>query len=126
MVKTKKKELMMVSLDKGSELSLSTLTTEGKSPRYIDWLNTRLRFFSDFIRETYGEDFKLQDLTVEDGRAYIGSLIERDARYQNHPMHKRKEGKLKVQYIMLSNIKVRPTTTTSTTRWLVQRRARVP
>ncbi len=36
MAKTGKKELMMVSLDKGIELYLSTLATEGKSPRYID------------------------------------------------------------------------------------------
>ena len=99
MGKTNRKDLMMVSLDKGIELYLSTLATEGKSPRYIDWLNTRLRFFNDFISETYGEDFKLQDLTVEDGRAYIGSLMERNTRYQDHPMHKRKRGKLKVQYI---------------------------
>jgi site-specific recombinase XerD len=99
MVKTKKKDLMMVSLRKGIELYLSTLSTEGKSPRYIYWLNTRLRFFNDFIKEAYGESFKLQDLTVEDGRSYIGSLMERDTRYQNHPMHKRQKGKLKVQYI---------------------------
>jgi site-specific recombinase XerD len=99
MVKTNRKKLMMVSLDKGIELYLSTLATERKSPRYIDWLNTRLRFFNDFIRETYGEGFTLQDLTVEDGRAYIRSLMQRDTRYQNHPMHKKKKGKLKVQYI---------------------------
>jgi integrase/recombinase XerD len=99
MVKTNKKDLMMVSLDKGIELYLSTLTTEGKSPRYIDWLNTRLRFFNDFIRETYREDFKLQDLTVEDGRDFIRSLMERTTRYQDHPMHENKKGKLKIQYI---------------------------
>ncbi len=98
MAKTKK-DLMMISLDKGIELYLSTLETEGKSPRYIDWLNTRLRFFNDFIKETYVEGFKLQDLTVEDGRAYIGSLMKRNTRYQNHPMHKEKKGKLKIQYI---------------------------
>ena len=91
MVKTKKKDLMMVSLDKGIELYLSTLAPEGKSPRYIDRLNTRLRFFNDFISETYGEDSKLRDLTVEDGRAYIGSLMERNTRYQNHPTHQRKK-----------------------------------
>lgn len=99
MVKTIRKDLMMVSLDKGIELYLSTLATEGKSPRYIDWLETRLRFFKDFIEQTYGEDFKLQDLTVEDGRAYLRSLMERNIRYQNHPMHQQQKGKLKIQYI---------------------------
>lgn len=90
---------MMVSLDKSIELYLSTLATEGKSPRYIDWLKTRLRFFGDFMKKTYTDGFKLQDLTVEDGREYIRSLMGRETRYQNHPMHKEKKGKLKVQYI---------------------------
>jgi site-specific recombinase XerD len=99
MYKSRKKDLMMVSLDKGIELYLATLATEGKSPRYIDWLKTRLRFFNDFIKKTYGEDFKLQDLTVDNGREYIRSLMERDMLYQEHPMHEKKKGKLKVQYI---------------------------
>lgn len=99
MVETNKKDLMMVPLDKGVELYLSTITTEGKSPRYIDWLNTRLRFFNDFIKEAYGEDFKLQNMTVEDGRDYIRSLTERETRYQDHPLHAKKKGKLKIQYI---------------------------
>lgn len=99
MVKTRTRDLMMVSLDKAIGLYLSTLATEGKSPRYIDWLKTRLRFFSDFMKEAYSDGFKLQDLSVDDGREYIRSLMERNVRYQNHPMHKEKNGKLKVQYI---------------------------
>ena len=46
MVKTKKKDLMMITLDKAIELYLTTIETEGKSPRYIEWLKTRLRFFT--------------------------------------------------------------------------------
>ena len=56
----------MISFDKASELYLSTLATEGKSPRYIDWLKTRLRYFDNFLTRTYGENFKLQELTIED------------------------------------------------------------
>jgi site-specific recombinase XerD len=95
----KRKNFMTVSLDKGIDLYLSTLATEGKSPRYIDWLATRLRYFHNFIKQTFGEDYTLQDLTVEDGRAYMRNLMERDTRYQDHPMIKRKKGKLKIQYI---------------------------
>jgi site-specific recombinase XerD len=95
----KRKNFMTVSLDKGIELYLSTLATEGKSPRYIDWLATRLRYFHNFIKQTYGEEYTLQDLTVEDGRAYMRNLMERDTRYQDHPMIMRKKGKLKIQYI---------------------------
>ena len=53
----KTNELMMISLDKGIELYLAAMETEGKSPRYIDWLKTRLRFFSDFMRQTHGENY---------------------------------------------------------------------
>jgi len=71
----------MISLDKAIELCLSTLATEGKSPRYIDWLRTRLRFFSAFIRETQGKNFKVQDLTVDDGRDFIRHLMDRKKKY---------------------------------------------
>ena len=93
------RELMMISLHKAIELYLSTLATEGKSLRYIDWLKTRLRFFNGFIHQIHGENFRVQDLTVEDGREFIRELMERDKKYQDHPMHKAENGKLKVQYI---------------------------
>jgi site-specific recombinase XerD len=99
MKKNKRRELMMIPFDKASELYLSTLSAEGKSPRYIAWLKTRLRFFDDYLKRTYGEGYKLQDLTVEEGRRYIRELMERDTRYQDHPMRKIQKGKLKIQYI---------------------------
>ena len=49
----KTKELIMISLDKGIELYLATMETEGKSPRYVDWLKTRLQFFGDFLHDLY-------------------------------------------------------------------------
>jgi site-specific recombinase XerD len=99
MFKNKKRDLMMITLEKSIGLYLALLETEGKSPRYISWLHTRLRFFHDFMGELHGGGFKLQDLCVEDGREYIRHLMERDKRYQDHPMHKEQDGKLKVQYI---------------------------
>ncbi len=99
MVKTNKRDLMMITLDKAIELYLATLETEGKSPRYVDWLKTRLRFFSTYIEKVYGAGFKLPEITVDDGRSYIRHLMDRDSVYQGHPFHKEKEGKLKVQYI---------------------------
>jgi site-specific recombinase XerD len=90
---------MMITLNKAIELYLATLETEGKSPRYIDWLRTRLRFFSVYIQDIYGLNYKLQDITVEDGRNYIRHLMDRDSRYHNHPMHTEQRGKLKIQYI---------------------------
>jgi len=99
MTKKNVRELMMISLERGIDLYLATLETEGKSPRYIDWLKTRLRFFNNYIGKIKGVNFQIQDLTVEDGRAYIRHLMERKTRYQDHPMHQEKDGKLQIQYI---------------------------
>ena len=87
MARTRTRDLIMVTLDKGIELYLTTLATEGKSPRYIDWIKTRLKFFSEFMRNGNGDNFNLQDLRLEDGREFIKSLMERDTCYKNHPMH---------------------------------------
>ena len=81
----------MISFDKASKLYLSTLATEGKSPRYIDWLKTRLRYFGDFLNRAYGEHFSLQDLDVEVGRSYLRELMERGTRYEDHLMRKSAE-----------------------------------
>jgi len=99
MASKKTKELMMISLDKGIDLYLSTLVTEGKSPRYIDWLKTRLTYFNRFMHQNKGDGFKLQDLDIEDGRAFIRDLMEREHKYQDHPLIAKKEGKLAIQYI---------------------------
>jgi hypothetical protein len=53
---------MIIILDKAIDLYLSTLETEGKSPRYIDWLKIRLRFFSDYTQKANSNGFKLQPL----------------------------------------------------------------
>lgn len=99
MVNKNKRDLMIITLDRASDLYLATYETESKSPRYIDWLKTRLRFFNGYMQETYGQDFKLQDLTVEDGLNYLRSLLEWNRRYVGPPMHTEEDGKLKVQYI---------------------------
>jgi len=92
-------ELMMVSIEKCIEMYLSTLETEGKSPRYIDWLKDRLRYFCDFMVRHHGESIKVQDLTVQDGRDFLHDLMQRDVKFRDHPMKKQIPGKLKIQYI---------------------------
>lgn len=99
MTKANKRNLMMITLDKAMELYLATLETEGKSPRYVDWLKTRLRYFSTYIEGAYGSGFSLESLSVDDGREYIRSLMERDKVYKTHPFHSERNGKLKIQYI---------------------------
>ena len=99
MVIRTRRELMMITLQKATDYYIATLETEGKSPRYIDFLKTRLRYFNRYIQETYRQDIKLQEMTVEDGRDYMRSLMERTKRYEDHPMRAEEDGKLKVQYI---------------------------
>ncbi len=95
----RKSKLMTTTLEKGIQLYLSTLETEGKSPRYIDWLRPRLQYFIRQMHHTYGEDFKLQDMIVEDGRELIRELMSRDTKYRDHPLIKARDGKLAIQYV---------------------------
>jgi site-specific recombinase XerD len=99
MNKNRTKELMMISVEKAIDQYLATLATEGKSPRYIEWLKSRLNTFRAYLLETGRESYKLQDLTVEDGREYLRYLMERQKRYTNHPLHKERDGKLTIYYI---------------------------
>jgi len=92
-------ELMMISLEKAIEQYLATLETEGKSPRYIDWLKDRLRYFCAYMHKAQGESIQIQDLSVQDGREFLRDLMNRKVKYRDHPMIKEQEGKLAIQYI---------------------------
>ncbi len=88
-----------ITLEKGIQLYLSTLETEGKSPRYIKWLRERLQLFIKQMHDTYGEECKLQDMTLEDGRELIRELMSRDKKYLDHPLVEPRDGKLAIEYI---------------------------
>jgi site-specific recombinase XerD len=62
-------------------------------------LDSRLKLFNGFLKETGRENYQLQNLTVEDGRDYLRYLMERNKRYTNHPLHKEQDGKLTIYYI---------------------------
>lgn len=89
----------MISVEKAIDLYLATLVTEGKSPQYVEWLKSRLKLFNEFLKGTGRENYKLQNLTVDDGRDYLHFLMDRKTRYTNHPMHKVRDGKLTTYYI---------------------------
>ena len=74
MVRNSTREFMMISLNKATDLYLSAQLTEGKSPRDVDFLKTRLRYFSNFMKEIQDENFKIQDLEVEDGRDFLSRI----------------------------------------------------
>jgi hypothetical protein len=75
----------MITLQKATNLYLSTVETEGKSPRYIEWLRTRLKFFNSYIEETYGADFKVPVPPVHIDRQFF-----RDIGYHPGPLVKYK------------------------------------
>jgi hypothetical protein len=87
MGKTKVKDLMMLSVEKATQIYLATLATEGKSQSYITWLASRLKKFTSFLAETGRENCKLQELTVDDGREYLAFLMGKNERYSDHPFH---------------------------------------
>lgn len=91
--------LMTMTLEKVIQIYISTLETEGKSPRYIDGLRIRLQYFLDFIQQRHGEDFNARDLTVEDGREFLRDLMTREVKYRDHPMIGPKVGKLSIHYV---------------------------
>lgn len=99
MGKTRAKDLMMLSVEKATQIYLATLATEGKSKSYIDWLASRLKKFNNFLVETGRENCRLQELTVDDGREYIAFLMGKNERYSDHPNHKETKGKLTIYYI---------------------------
>ncbi len=51
MMAKKIKELLMITIDRATGLYLATLETEGKSPRYIDWLSTAFRNYIPIFAE---------------------------------------------------------------------------
>jgi len=48
---------MMITSQKATDLYLAALETEGKSPRYIDWLKTWLSYVNRYMQGAYGQDF---------------------------------------------------------------------
>ncbi len=69
--------------------------TTGKSPRTVEWYETRLEFYRRFI----GPEARLRDLTIERVRGYIVHLQERTERHVNNPFMHPKDGPLSSAYI---------------------------
>lgn len=91
--------LATMTLEKLIHIYLSTLQTEGKSPRYLDWLGTRLRYFLDLMHKRHGEEINARDVTLEDGREFMRELMTREERFRGHPMIAAQAGKLSISYV---------------------------
>src|SRR5258706_14180348 len=86
-------------MEKGTQLYLTGLETEGKSPRYVKWLRERLQLFIKQMHHTYGEEFKLQDMTLEDGRELMLELMSREKKNLDQPLVEPRDGKLAIENI---------------------------
>jgi len=74
----------MVTLQQAIQNYVTTLTTEGKSPTYTGWLNRRLRDFNTFLEKERHKTIFLQDLSVDEARAFIKWLMDKPIKYTNH------------------------------------------
>jgi site-specific recombinase XerD len=69
--------------------------TTGKSPHTVKWYEFRLELFERWL----GEVAALEDVTVQNVRAYIAELQGRTERWSNNPFIKNKSGQLSTSYI---------------------------
>ena len=94
----KRREQMELTLPQAVDYFLTALTLEGKSPATLLWHRKKLTAFSVFIQNG-GAPFKICDLTLQDGRAFVQSLMERKTRYPGHDIRPEIEGGLAPQTI---------------------------
>ena len=94
----KRREQMELTLPQAVDYFLTALTLEGKSPATLLWHRKKLTAFSAFVRNG-GVPIKVCDLALQDGRAFIQSLMERKTRYPNHAIRSEIEGGLAPQTI---------------------------
>jgi len=74
------------------------LTLEGKSPETILWHRKKLTAFATFLQNG-GRPPKVCSLTIEDGWAFVKSLLERKTKYDNHHSREQMQGGLAPQTI---------------------------
>lgn len=76
----------------------AALALEGKSPETILWHNKKLSAFLNFMQPN-GSQVKICELTLDDARRFIRSLMERKTKYSDHKFHREIEGGLAPQTI---------------------------
>jgi len=74
------------------ELFLSTKTTEGRSERTISWYREKLGHVERYLSN--GHEAALPDLSLDNARAFVASLQEREQRFLHHPYRKPLKGGL--------------------------------
>lgn len=85
-----RRERMETALPVLIDLFRATKRIEGKSPKTIEWYGEMLKGFVAFL----GDNGTVSDLTLDNARAFIAFLLERQTRFENHPRKKPEVGGL--------------------------------
>ncbi len=83
---------MDITLPTLIDLFVATKQTEGKSVHTTDWYRRMLRRFAAYARN--GSEARLEDVTLETARAFVGSLREQSTRDAGHPIKPERDGGL--------------------------------
>ena len=89
---------MQLTLSRVLEYYFTTLEIEGKSPNTIEWYRQKLDGFHEFLAESNGQVL-VRDLSLDDGRAFVKSLMDRETIYEGHPMREEVNKPLSTQTI---------------------------
>lgn len=85
-----KRESMEMTLPVLIDLFIATKQSENKSANTLKWYRHMLSKFSDFLGGG-----TIKDFTLNNARAFVMHLQEREVRYENHPMSPIKQGGLR-------------------------------
>ncbi|MBN1887181.1 MAG: tyrosine-type recombinase/integrase [Thermoflexales bacterium] len=93
-----RRERVQLTLDQAVDHYLTAITLEGKSPETVLWHRKKLTRFAAFMRN--GESpVGVCGLTLDDGRAFVKSLMEQETRYASHPLRHEAQGGLAPQTV---------------------------
>jgi site-specific recombinase XerD len=70
------------------DLFVETKRVEGRSPKTCSWYRNMISRFARFV----GEDTTLDQLSLNDARAFVAHLQGQDTRYADHPYREETEG----------------------------------
>jgi hypothetical protein len=79
----RKRELVETTLTEAIDYYLTALALEGKSPETIVGYRKKLTCFAVFMQNG-GEPARVSALSIEEGRAFVKSVMERKTKYANH------------------------------------------
>lgn len=89
---------MSITLNQAVENYLTELALEGKSPDTILWHRKKLTALCAFMKNG-GEPPLIRDLTIDDVKSVVKSLMERKTRYDHRVFRREMEGGLAPQTI---------------------------